>query len=72
MEEASRARSGSRTPRPLRMLMELARLVLRFVTLLRGEPVRGRRRRTRPYSRVGWSGAWQIESSSASESGRPR
>ena len=59
-EGGSRARSGLLTPRPLRMLMELARLVLRLVTL-EGLPARSsmrrRRRRVRPFSRVGWSGA---------------
>ncbi|KAJ7109417.1 hypothetical protein C8R44DRAFT_802452 [Mycena epipterygia] len=80
---SSSARSGSWTPKPLRMLIELARLVALLVArnLPRGgeelpasSPRRNRpvRRRVSPCSRVGWSGgAWQMDISSASVSGSP-
>lgn len=86
-EGGSSAFSGSRTPRPLSMLMELARFVLLLVCpglrnlLWAGDVLPPRssyrlgfmiRRTVKPCSRVGWSGpAWQIDNSSASVKGVP-
>lgn len=73
-EGGSSARSGSRTPKELRMLIELARLGLleglrRGLSVWRGTLVR---RRKSPCSRVGWfGGAWHIDRSSASVRGSP-
>ena len=76
-EGGSKALSGSRTPSPLRILIELARfgflaevedpaegLLLRSSSLCILRTVR-------PCSRVGWSGARQMERSSASVRGCP-
>ena len=72
----SNALSGSCTPRPLRILIELARFV--FMVEVEGAAEGLLRpssfctlRTVKPFSRVGWSGARQIESSSASVRGRP-
>lgn len=55
-EGVSNALSGSETPRPLKMLIELARFVFLEVASDDGLPrpsARGIFRRTKPYSRVG-------------------
>lgn len=72
-EGGSNAFSGSDTPRPLRILIELARFVFLEVVVDAGLELRSSdlrvRLRIKPYSRVGWSGAWQMERSSASVKG---
>lgn len=73
-EGASNGLSGSRTPSPLRILIELARFVFLVVEveglLLRSSSL-CTLRTVRPCSRVGWSGARQMERSSASVKGCP-
>ena len=74
-EGGSNARSGSCTPSPLRILIELARFVFLVVEvegmaegLLRSSSL-CTLRTVKPCSRVGWSGARQMERSSASVKG---
>ena len=77
-EGGSSALSGLRTPSPLRILIELARFVFLVAEvegmagglLLRSSSL-CTLRTVRPCSRVGWSGARQIERSSASVKGCP-
>jgi hypothetical protein len=77
-EGGSNALSGSCTPSPLRILIELARFVFLAVEvecmaeglLLRSSSL-CTLRTVRPCSRVGWSGARQMERSSASVKGCP-
>ena len=75
-EGGSNAFSGSRTPSPLRILIELARfLLVEVVGMAEGLLLRSSSlctlRTVRPCSRVGWSGARQMERSSASVKGCP-
>lgn len=74
-EGGSNALSGSRTPRPLRILIELARFVFLVVEVAEGLLLRSSSfcilRTVKPCSRVGWSGARQMERSSASDKGCP-
>lgn len=75
-EGGSNALSGSCTPSPLRILIELARFVFLVVEvegmaeglLLRSSSL-CTLRTVKPCSRVGWSGARQMERSSASVKG---
>ena len=74
-EGGSNAFSGSRTPSPLRILIELARFVFLVVDMEEGLLLRSSSfcilRTVRPCSRVGWSGARQMERSSVSDKGCP-
>ena len=76
-EGGSNALSGSCTPSPLRILIELARFVflVEVEGMAEGLLLRSSGlctlRTVRPCSRVGWSGARQMERSSASVKGCP-